>query len=88
MLAEVFFYLGLLLTPLAGLLCLRLVLSTGWVTERTEERDVWFSETPQEVHSYKSPFHKAATWVVGVFGVWFLTLILYVFIVDSLMVSP
>lgn len=87
MLEAALVYLGFVLTPLPGLLALRLLLRSGFVTEGTEERDVWFADEPQTLHSYRSRFHKVLTWA-AFFGVWFLTLVLYVFLVDALFADP
>jgi hypothetical protein len=80
-------YLGFLLTPLPGLLALRLLLRSGLVTAGTEDRDVWFSDEPQPLYSYRSRLHKALTWA-AFFGGWFLTLVCYVFLVDALFADP
>lgn len=79
--------LGLILTPVPGLLALRLLLRSGVVTDGTEDSDVWFSSKQQTVHSYRSRFHKGLTWVTF-FGVWAITLVLYVFLVDALFADP
>lgn len=79
--------LGFILTPVPGLLALRLLLWSGFVTDGTEDRDVWFSRNQQTLHSYRSRSHKVLTWVTF-FGVWALTLVLYVFLVDAVFANP
>lgn len=87
MLQTALVYLGFVLTPLSGLLALRLLLRSDLVTDGTEERDVWFADELQTFHSYRSRFHKVLTWATF-FGVWFLTLVVYVFLVDALFADP
>lgn len=87
MLQTALVYLGFVLTPLPGLLALRLLLRSGLVTDGTEDRDVWFTDEPQTLHSCRSRCHKGLTWATF-FGVWFLTLILYVFFVDTVFTDP
>ena len=70
-----------------GLLALRLLLRSGIVTDGTEDHDVWFTDKPQTLHSYQSRFHKVLT-CATFFGVWFLTLILYIFLVDAVFADP
>ena len=79
--------LGFVLTPLSGLLALRLLLRSGLVTDGTEDRDVWFDDEPQTLHAYRSRFHKMLAWAAS-FAVWFLTLACYVFLVDALFADP
>ncbi|MEE6209141.1 hypothetical protein U3A55_03070 [Salarchaeum sp. III] len=80
-------YLGFVLTPLPGLLALRLLFRSGVVTDGTAERDVWFADEPQTFHASRSRFYKVLTWA-AFFGGWFLTLVLYVFLVDTLFADP
>lgn len=88
MVSKVLFSLGILLTPVIGLIPFRLLLRTGLVTDGVAKRDVWYSSDPVETYVYISAFHKVLAIILGFLIPWILVIVAYVFIVDWLLPTP